>query len=136
MHGGGGVGFTVVRRFIQWSFLEKNMKQAGSYTTFSILGTSIFLVSLLGGCASTDTVTKAQSTADEGVRMANEANANTLAAKADAAQASQKADQANATAVSAQATANEAKSTADAAKAEVDQLAEKIDRMFKKTMQK
>jgi hypothetical protein len=112
------------------------MKHTGSYKTLSVLGTSFLLVALLGGCASTDSVTQAQATADEGVRKANEANASAKAAKSDAALASQKADQANAT-------ANESKSTADAAKAEsakamqeVNALAEKIDRMFKKTMQK
>jgi murein lipoprotein len=115
---------------------EQNMKQTNSYTTRSILGTSLFLVALLGGCASTDSVTKAQSTADTALSKANEANASANAAKADAAQAAQKADQANAAAASAQSTANEAKATADAAKSEVDQLSEKIDRMFKKTMQK
>jgi hypothetical protein len=143
MYHGGWVAFTIVRRFPRTFTSEKNMKQTGSYKTLSALGTSVFLVALLGGCASTESVTKAQATADEGVRRANEANANANAAKADAAQASQKADQANAAAAGAQSTANEAKSTsdaakstADAAKAEVDQLAEKIDRMFKKTMQK
>jgi len=119
------------------------MKQTAFYKTLSILGTSFFLVSLLGGCASTESITKAQATADEGVRKANEANTNANAAKADAALASQKADQANAAAVSAQANANDAKTTSEAAKAEsakamqeVNALAEKIDRMFKKTMQK
>ena len=105
------------------------MKQARSYKSLSILGTSLFCVALLGGCATTDSVTKAQATADQALQKANEANANANAAKATAAQASQKADQANAT-------ADAAKSTADSAKAESAATSEKLDRMFKKTMQK
>jgi hypothetical protein len=108
---------------------ESNMNQTRLYKTSSVLGTSALLVALLGGCASTGSVTKAQATADEALSKAN-------AAQASANQANQKADQANATAASAQSTANDAKATADAAKAEVDRLAQKIDNMFKKSMQK
>jgi multidrug resistance efflux pump len=112
---------------------ESNMNQTRLYKTSSVLGTSALLVALLGGCASTGSVTKAQATADEALSKANAAQAS----------ANQKADQANATAASAQSTAasaqstaNDAKATADAAKAEVDRLAQKIDNMFKKSMQK
>jgi hypothetical protein len=132
----GWAAFIFVRRSLGTLTSEQNMNQTRSYKTLSILGSSIFLVALLGGCASTDTVTKAQATADQAMQKANEANANANTAKADAARASQKADQANAAAAGANSTANEAKATADAAKAEVDALSEKIDRMFKKTMQK
>jgi hypothetical protein len=112
------------------------MNQVRSYKTFSILGTSLFCLALLGGCATTDAVTKAQATADQAMQKANEADANANAAKAAAAQASQKADEANANANAAKSTADEAKSTADAAKAESAATSEKVDRMFKKTMQK
>jgi murein lipoprotein len=112
------------------------MNQARPYKNLSILGTSLFCIALLGGCASTDGVTKAQSTADQALQKADEANANANAAKATAAQAMQKADQANATAEEAKSTADQANSTADSAKAEVEKLSEKIDMMFKKTMQK
>jgi murein lipoprotein len=112
------------------------MNQARPYKTLSILGTSLFCIALLGGCASTDAVTRAQSTADQALQKADEANTNANAAKATADQASQKADQANATAEEAKSTANQANSTADSAKAEVEKLSEKIDMMFKKTMQK
>ena len=132
----GWAAFTLVRRFLKNLTSEQNMNQTRSYKTLSILGSSLFLVALLGGCASTSSVTKAQSTADEALSKANEASASADAVKADAAQASQKADQANTAATGAQSTATEAKATADAAKAQVDELSEKIDRMFKKTMQK
>lgn len=112
------------------------MNQTRSYKTLSILGTSLFCVGLLGGCATTDTVTKAQTTADQALQKANEADANANAAKAAAAQASQKADEANTNANAAKSTADQANSTAESAKSEVEKLAEKIDRMFKKTMQK
>ncbi|WP_310445931.1 alanine-zipper protein [Thiobacillus sp.] len=115
---------------------ESIMKQAISYQPLSLLAASALFVALLGGCASTESVTHAQATADSALSKANEASASASAAKADAAQASQKADQAKASAAAAESTAAEAKATADAAKAEVDRLAEKIDRMFKKTMQK
>jgi murein lipoprotein len=117
-------------------FGAKIMNQARSYKNLSILGTSLFCVALLGGCAATDSVTKAQSTADQALQKADEANGNANAAKATAAQAMQKADQANATAEEAKSTANQANSTADSAKLEVEKLSEKIDMMFKKTMQK
>ena len=132
----GWAAFTIVRHFLKILNWEQDMKQTGSYKSLPIVGTSLLLVALLGGCASTENVTKAQATADEALQKANEANANANAAKADAARVAQKADQANAASAEAVSTANEAKSTADAAKAEVDKLAEKIDRMFKKTMQK
>jgi methyl-accepting chemotaxis protein len=112
------------------------MNQTRSYKSLSILGAALFGVALLGGCATTDAVTKAQSTADQALQKANEADANANAAKAAAAQASQKADEANANANAAKSTADQANSTAESAKAEVEKLAEKIDRMFKKTMQK
>ena len=112
------------------------MNQTRPYKTLSLLGTSLFCVALLGGCATTDNVTRAQATADQAMQKAEQADANANAAKAAAAQASQKADQANATAESAKSTADQANSTAESAKAEVEKLAEKIDRMFKKTMQK
>lgn len=112
------------------------MNQARSYKTLSLLGASLFGVALLGGCATTDTVTKAQTTADQALQKANEASASASAAKSAAAQAGQKADEANASASAAKSTADQANSTAESAKAEVEKLAEKIDRMFKKTMQK
>jgi methyl-accepting chemotaxis protein len=112
------------------------MNQARSYKTLSLLGASLFSIALLGGCATTDNLNKAQSTADQALQKANEANANANAAKTAADQASQKADAANANANAAKSTADQANSTAEAAKAEVEKLAEKIDRMFKKTMQK
>ena len=52
------------------------MKQTRSYKTLSILGSSIFLVALLGGCASTEETRKAQATADQAMVRADEANAN------------------------------------------------------------
>ena len=112
------------------------MNQARPYHYLPILGTSLFCVALLGGCATTESVTKAQSTADQALLKADEANTNANGAKATAALAMQKADQANANAEAARSTANQANSTADSAKAEVEKLSEKIDRMFKKTMQK
>lgn len=112
------------------------MNQSRSYKTLSILGASVFFIGLLGGCATTENVTKAQSTADQALQKANDADANAAAAKSAADQAAQKADEANTNAAAAKSTADQANSTAEAAKSEVDKLAEKIDRMFKKTMQK
>ena len=105
------------------------MNQARSYKTASILGASLLLVGLLGGCATTEELNAVKATADAASQKADQANATANAAKASA-------DQANATAARAEATANEAKSTADAAKAESASTSEKLDRMFKKTMQK
>lgn len=119
------------------------MNQKHSYKMVSLLGTSLVCAALLGGCATTDALNKAQTTADQASQKADEANANANSAKTAAAQASQKADQANVTADGARSTADQASATANAAKAEADKamqevsnLAEKIDRMFKKTMQK
>lgn len=105
------------------------MNQTHSYKKLSVLGTTVFCLALLGGCAGTDAVTKAQATADQASQKADQAMAAANTAKAAADQASQKADQANAT-------ADAAKSTADEAKAESAATSEKLDRMFKKTMQK
>lgn|SRR5512143_1836814 len=105
------------------------MNQTHSYKKLSVLGTTVFCLALLGGCATTDAVTKAQATADQALQKADQAQATANAAKATADQASQKADNANAV-------ASEAKSTADAAKSESAATSEKLDRMFKKTMQK
>ncbi len=112
------------------------MNQFRSYKTLSLLGATLISVGLLGGCATTDNVAKAQATADQALQKANEANSNTNAARSEAAQASQKADQALRTAQEANSTANAAKAESEKAMQEVNALSEKIDRMFKKTMQK
>lgn len=112
------------------------MNQKRSYKMVSLLGTSLVCAALLGGCATTDALNKAQTTADQALQKADEANANANSAKTAAAQAAQKADQANVTADQANSTANAAQAEADKAMQAVNTLAEKIDRMFKKTMQK
>jgi len=66
------------------------MNQARSYKTLSLLGTSLVFAALLGGCATTDALNKAQTTADQASQKADEANANANAAKTAAAQASAK----------------------------------------------
>ena len=112
------------------------MNHFQSSKMFSLLGASLISVALLGGCATTDNVAKAQATADQALQRANEANANANAARSEAAQASQKADQALRAAQEANATANSAKAESERAMQEVNALSEKIDRMFKKSMQK
>ena len=52
---------------------------------FSLLGTSLVCAALLGGCATTDALNKAQATADQASKKADEANANANAAKVAAA---------------------------------------------------
>ena len=112
------------------------MKQARSYKTLSILGTSLFCVALLGGCATTEELNAVKATADQASQKADQANATANAAKSAASQAASQAASAQATAGEAKATADAAKATADAAKAESASTSEKVDRMFKKTMQK
>lgn len=117
-------------------YLEPNMNPTRAYKPLSVFGVSLVCAALLGGCANTEAVGKAQSTADQALQKANEASA-------EAAQASQKAEQAMTTAQEAKASADQANATANAAKVEsekamqeVNALSEKVDRMFKKTMQK
>lgn len=107
-----------------------------AYKKLSLLGTTLFCVALLGGCATTEELNKVAATADQANRKADEANATANSAKSVASQAAEEAVRAHAAATEAKSTADAAKSTADAAKAESASTSEKVDRMFKKTMQK
>src|SRR5215475_2041054 len=77
------------------------------------------------GCASTEDVRRAQTTADQALAAANAANQKADAAMAAANAASSKAD-------AAMSAANAAGQKADAVSARVDELNDKVDKMFAK----
>ena len=105
------------------------MNPTRAYKPLSVFGVSLVCAALLGGCANTEAVGKAQTTADQALQKANEAST-------EAAQAMKTAQEAKASADQANATANAAKAESEKAMQEVNALSEKVDRMFKKTMQK
>lgn len=77
---------------------------------------------LLGGCASTDDVKRAQATADQALQLAQTAN--------------QKADSAISAANAAGSRADAAMSAANAASSKADAVNEKVDRMFAQSLKK
>lgn len=90
----------------------------------------------LAGCASTDSVKKAQATADEAKSLAQQAATDATAAKSTADTASSAAADAKRMAANAQNTANSAAQAAAAAQSCCDANSEKLERMFKKSMSK
>ena len=90
----------------------------------------------LSGCASTDSVKRAQATADEAKSLAQQAASDASAAKGTADAANAAAADAKRMAANAQNTANSAAQAAAGAQSCCNANTEKLDRMFKKSMSK
>jgi hypothetical protein len=100
------------------------------------LTAALMMVIGLSGCASTDSVKKAQATADEAKSLAQQAASDASAAKSTADTAASAAADAKRMAANAQNTANSAAQAAAAAQSCCDANSEKLERMFKKGMSK
>ncbi len=100
------------------------------------LTAALMMVVGLSGCASTDSVKKAQATADEAKSLAQQASSDATAAKSTADSAASAAADAKRMAANAQNTANSAAQAAAAAQSCCDANSEKLERMFKKSMSK
>lgn len=100
------------------------------------LTAALMMVIGLSGCASTDSVKKAQATADEAKSLAQQAASDASAAKSTADTAASAAADAKRMAANAQNTANSAAQAAAAAQSCCDANSEKLERMFKKSMSK
>jgi membrane-bound lytic murein transglycosylase len=90
----------------------------------------------LSGCASTDSVKKAQATADEAKSLAQQAASDAASAKSSAQTAASDAADAKRMSANAQNTANSAAQAAAAAQSCCDANSEKLERMFRKSMSK
>lgn len=101
------------------------MKISWKPASFVVLAAAL----MAAGCASTDDVKRAQSTADQALSAANAASQKADAAQAAANAASQKAD-------AAMTAANAASQKADAVNGRVDELNDKVDKMFAKGLKK
>jgi len=100
------------------------------------LTAALMMVIGLSGCASTDSVKKAQATADEAKSLAQQAASDASAAKSASDTAASAAADAKRMAANAQNTANSAAQAAAAAQSCCDANSEKLERMFKKSMSK
>ena len=113
----------------------KSILSTGTLSVSRILMVSLPVL-MLGACATTGAVKKAQDTADQAMTTATAAKTSADSAVATANAAKEAADAANAAAQKAQASADAANAAAQKAQATADEAKAESDHMHKKHMHK